>query len=326
MDFDLKEIAWTLAVGAFVIAGVEAMIFFMLGKTVYKKLQIGDHMHPWGVNAIVIGLAIIAGLVCDGVSKAGMWKFRVGQHGVTESIQKLFLPSEDELRMSKLLHELPSPGGSQTRNWQVTWLCQELFRAGAFDGNKSAAMPSVRAALVTSEQRTGADQWVVHTYPDLPSPNAQQVADWTAEGTTVAQRALEQATLGVFYHGHNLLYIDGKANAELDPYEKRLNFGRSLAFASLWLLVVAVLLGAWALVRGWRNGAAANNAQQNAGYPLHPFAVLRRVGISTAFFFTVYLCARTTYYYEHDAYDIRIYGYLSTMLQNPTRGDVASFP
>jgi hypothetical protein len=333
MEFDIKELAITLMVGAFTILGFEAILHCFFGKGPIGKFGLNRKStkeQPLTVVMLVV-LAFGLGLIAEDLSlkyvDTNDFPFRKYPAQVLGNsfAQRLGLPPATDDRAISLIGSFEDPNPDP--------VAQDLATNGAF--------------MIDDTKGTGSrvQRWILKGVCDhewAPPSRDPGSDDCPSKGD------VEAAAKSLYYYSKNTAYSHPESYDELKRIEDRLQFERSVSmFAFIYFgfsVALAILLLAWRVITLVLSRLARVKRFAKRFEKIRWAKVLQRprvaalrfkvaplrnkiypyrwrwrfVGVAivllAVYFFTIWAYGR-----ESDAFNRRAFGYLSTKLISEKR-------
>jgi len=288
MNLELNEAGMTFLVGAFVLLGLEAVTYFVLGRHVTRffegRLGLGDDGTPASLTTgVFIGLSFAIGLLTEDVS----FKY------ADPLVYRPFRFTYGVLHLAAADHD-----DSTVKNaMQVGVLVSELKR------------------LNPRPTRLGRAVFSSGLFPSLLGAEGKQVEAWALNGGPLPLRpgdsnfeTLESLITSAFYFAKNRVYNNEQYFDELRRIQSRLEFSATVATVGLLLASVAIVMASVRLRLVWRE------SQQRR-------LTARRGAQIALVFLAIYFFAYLAYVQESDEFNKRVFGYYDSMLR-ANRGEL----
>lgn len=274
MDFDLKELGATLAVGAYFLFGIEVISYLILGSNAFLTIEKSTRFTPRTLLALSVVICFSLGMLMEDVSDKfvdrdteiqGFLMRPVPSGATDDEIKQVVLYGTDRKKVGPLALEMAN---------------RHLFCR--FGGPHGA---EVERAITEGAGRL-----------------------W---GTEEAYR--EAAAKRLYYHAKNVVYGKDTYYDELKKIQLRIDFSRSyLAISALFILVVS-LLTAYKMFKlnARRRKNRGDLVRQEQAAKMRKLG--ERYTAIIALLVLSYILAAFAYRSEETQFDNRAYGYFSSM-------------
>jgi hypothetical protein len=326
MDLGIKELGITLMIGAFTILGADAILHYFLdwgftgffedGLRARKRKEQAenaggskkkDENEQTMAIVVFIGFAFGVGIIAEDLS----YRYVDSENLQVRSIPaKIFpasivtrfdLPSEETDLVSTLVESLKKPNPSPlTRDLADNHAFQMVDKSTPVDSDGTAENP---AALETRGEKI--EKWILdgqkRCKPHEKTPGEE------IKGCP-SPKEIQGAFKDLYYYAKNTVYAQSEYYEELRRIQTRLEFTRSLAMLAFMyfavVLAVGIVLLVWHMAKSSRNSESRDQVRQ-----------LRfRIPAMAAVMFGIYFMSIWAYTRETDAFNKRVFGYLSTTL------------
>lgn len=338
MQFELKELSFTLLTGAFVLLAGEALAYytfgwhgsgFFAGDWGWHRSEKPEHQLPTHLLVIVVfcfplGL-LVEDLCYKGDDALAFPLYRALGMPATSLLDELRGESGNVNRFTlqtvtlvtglRAYDSCPSTCFVQgpprpTQEIRITALAYELASRGAFsrnDGDRGAAVERWMRDSAPTDQHSGffspfGAKLPPHTRAgviDLPHCSGAYVAALTREDVRDSVRRL-------WYNAKNRVYREHEYYEEIERMESRLDFSRTITVVSLLAVFASV-----AFIFIGEIVALLN--RRGREIPLAK-SWRRASWLRTLIFLLIYCCATIAYTRESLEINKRVFGYYSSML------------
>lgn len=303
MDLGIKELGFTLIIGAFAILGAEAILHYFFNRQLIGFFQgriglleagrsggrkEGGERYESITLAFFIGLAFAVGILVENLSYNFIYVPKVAKETVLREDRR-------NNRVWTLVRDYEEDPNDQ---W---WNAKDLARNGAFHLADPVVGKQVDNWILK------ADRCVPGSEVDSAAPNA---VEFTA-GDCPTRSNIKDSIEKLYYFAKNRVYLEQNYYDELTRIESRQAFARSLALTSFAYLIISAIGMMFLLVRLAHlilQGGRTRNAK---------LLWRRRTvqGLVTVGIFFL-MCSSSLFIYdrESDEFNKRIYGYFSSML------------
>jgi hypothetical protein len=288
MDFDLKEVGATIILGAYLLFGLEIILYLIFGSNVYLTLENSTRFTSRALLSLSVALCFAFGMLMEDVSDKGddrdTYMQRIIQGVIPfaktdNQIKFETLYGEDEKELDRLAAEMASahllcnyggPGGSVVEDWVLGKHNLDSFRF-----------------LLRKEYRTACE---------VKADVAEQL----------------------YYHAKNIVFLQENYYDELKKIQLRIDFARTFLAISTLLAPLTLVLAA---ARGLKLARLMQRGRRSPGIKHLEDKVLRflalrllaRTAMITAALVFFSGLAAFSYNAEERQFDMRAYGYFSSL-------------
>lgn len=275
MDLQLADLGTTFAIGAYVIATIEVLFLIFLGKNVLQAINLTGLIGGATRASVVLGiLSFAVGMLSEDLSNKfadvdppRACQFKDFILHPDCSLTNYLLDSEKELRRDALM----KPNGA------LNPLGSELHALGAFSAHAGNPGLDLEEHLATHPK--GA----------------------------IDPKRMEGVANALYYFAKNTVYREDNHYDELKHIQIRIDFSRSLAIVSCFMIVFALVLSIVAAIRD-----ALDRQQSKSRRPPTYRYFCRAIG-SVSFLVLAFLAARLAYAAEELEFNKRVFGYFASL-------------
>lgn len=204
MNFDLTELAATLAIGVFLVVGVVFALIIFSKKTVSEVISLAN-INQY-VIAIIAAFCFVVGMIIEDVSN----KF-VDQDGWLN--RWVVLESDDEIKTKVLF------GDNYSQNIHDSPISYLASRYGLLGNSTGADGRAIEGHILREKQCTPNNQTTVFQRVELDAERLREVAKT------------------FYYNAKSVSYSDPSYYNELKRIQMRIDFSRSVVAVSLFLSI-----------------------------------------------------------------------------------------
>ncbi|ODS34056.1 MAG: hypothetical protein SCARUB_00829 [Candidatus Scalindua rubra] len=218
MDLSFQDFGATLIIGAYVVIGVELLLYIFFGTNLYFRLEIRNKLTQLSTVGLLIAFCFAIGMLMEGASNVIVDKYK------KDKLINTLLPSEKSIR-KEVLFKIVNKSPDKIRN------------------NSLPSEKTVKEIKATSLGLELAKLGLLSRYGGI---NRKAVERYILSKKDLIEfeEDLGKIASVVYYPAKNRVYREPNYYDELKHIQTKINFTRSFSLVSILLVLVTIIFAA----------------------------------------------------------------------------------
>lgn len=309
MQLDLKELAATLAIGAFFFFGVEFIFLNFFGRGPMTKIfqDFDKSVHQYVIGAVIITLCFIFGMVIEDASNK-------------------FVDDDTWLVTAELLHSDENIKYNVFFEKQISLSETEEFRDAV---RKSVFVQKACKNNLFKDLGNDDENKFVEYLKKLKNPDYQATfAEYLNSDETTARDKLKNVAKNFYYNAKNAVYRNQTYYDELKKIQLRIDFSRAMVAVASFLMTIIILVAGFKILLNLVISIASSLDDRSVIYKqlykfrknlfATPVLRWRRLLIAGLLLCSIFGLALFAYSTEEGEFNKRTFGYYISLTVDPT--------